>query len=92
MMKDKSTISMGRALILRVYIRHLQKTASVIIFHFNKLVHHIFHLLFVQKERQQSNQLVWGTQDDHEITTRYTKDSRLPSESKGKICSSLLIF
>ena len=45
MMKDKSTISMGRALILRVYVRHLQKTASVIIFHFNKLVHHIGGLL-----------------------------------------------
>jgi hypothetical protein len=85
---------MGRALILRIYGRHLQKPAGVIILHFNKLVHHIGGLLslaFVQKERQQSKQLVWGTQDDHEITTRYSKDSRHPSECKGKKCSLSLL-
>ena len=45
MMKIKSTISMGRALILRIYGRHLQKSAGVIILYFNKLVHHIGSLL-----------------------------------------------
>ncbi len=44
MMKNKSTISVGRALILRVYIRHLQKPAAVIIFYSNELVHHIHGL------------------------------------------------
>ena len=45
MMKNTSTFSMGRALILRIYGRHLQKPAGVIIFYFNKLVHHIGGLL-----------------------------------------------
>ncbi len=61
MMKNKSTISMGRALILRVYIRHLQKPAAVTRFHSNLLVYHIdvlHSLTFVQKEGQQSNQLL----------------------------------
>ena len=53
MMKNKSTISMGRALILRVYIRHLQKPATVIIFQLNKLLHHIddLHSLAFCSER-----------------------------------------
>jgi hypothetical protein len=53
MMKNKSTISMGRALILRVYIRHLQKPAAAIIFHSNKLIHHIdgLHSLAFCSER-----------------------------------------
>ena len=53
MMKNKSTISMGRALILRVYIRHLQKPAAAIIFLSNKLIHHIdgLHSLAFCSER-----------------------------------------
>ena len=47
MMKNKSTFSMGRALILRTYSRHLQNPAAVIILHFNKLVHHIGGLLLL---------------------------------------------
>jgi hypothetical protein len=45
MMKNTSTFSMGRALILRIYGRHLQKSAGVIKLHFNKLVHHTGGLL-----------------------------------------------
>ena len=41
MMKNKSTFSMERALILKYNCRHQQKLAAVIIFFFNKLVHHI---------------------------------------------------
>jgi hypothetical protein len=53
MMENKSTISLGRALILRVYIRHLQKPATVIIFHSNDLVNHIdgLHSLAFCSER-----------------------------------------
>jgi len=36
---------MGRALILRVYIRHLQKPAAIIIFYSNVLDYHIDGLL-----------------------------------------------
>jgi hypothetical protein len=60
MMMNSSTFSMGRALIFRVYIRHLQKPAAVIIFHSDELVHHIDGLYlyaFVQKEGQQLIQL-----------------------------------
>ncbi len=45
MMKYKSMFIMGRALILRIYGRHLQKPAGVIKLHFNKLVHHTGGLL-----------------------------------------------
>ena len=41
MMKNKSTISMGRAFILRVHIRHPQKPAAIIIFHSILIVYHI---------------------------------------------------
>ena len=53
MMKNMSSISLGRALILRVYIRHVQKPAAVIIFHSNKVVHHIdgLHSLAFCSER-----------------------------------------
>ncbi len=88
MMKNKSTFSMGRALILRIYGRRLQKAARVIKLHFNKLVHHIGGLLSLAfcSEREAAIEY------DHEITTSYTKDSRLPSECKRKICSYILIF
>ena len=70
MMKKKGTFSMGRALILRIYGRHLQKPAGVIKLHFNKLVHHTGGLLSLAFcSDREAAMLVWGTQDDHEITT-----------------------
>ena len=53
MMKNKSTFSMGRALILRVYISRLQKPAAVIIFHSKVLVYRIdgLHSLTFCSER-----------------------------------------